>query len=359
ETRFDGDSQLSLQAIVNPQGRVKGVVQVLAKQDYQGSQQPSLEWAYIGWNATPELSIKLGRATTSLFLMSDYRNLFYAQTMVRPPPEVYNLNSISNLDGLHAVWQGALPTGALTLEAYAGQTTIKLAAGDADVDYMYGLSAQWNQGPWTVRGSLSANNLSFNSITGLAAAKSIADIPPNYCSNCASEVQANIKFNDISTHLASLGLIYDSGDWLFQSELAYRTADTIIVGDSAAAYAMLGYRINDWTPYVAIAHSKLYSDPLQLKAGPSAGAALKKQLNYLNASNFGRGVGDHTTLTLGVRWDLVKNMALKAQIDHLRYIHPEIGTSGGFASFPTSMLGTPSGFDGRVNVYTLNLDFIF
>ena len=60
---------------------------------------------------------------------------------------------------------------------------------------------------------------------------------------------------------------------------------------------------------------------------------------------------DQKTFTLGARWDFRRNMALKAQVDMIRgspesiYLRP-----------PNSI--TPQ-FDGRINVFSLTLDFAF
>ncbi|QZA77307.1 hypothetical protein K4H28_13600 [Deefgea tanakiae] len=359
ETRFDGDSQLSLQAIVNPRGVVKGVVQLLSKQDYQGSQAPQIEWAYLSWDASPELNIKLGRTIAPVLLMSDYRNVFYAQTMVRPPPEVYNVNSISNLDGISASWSRNLGEGELTLETYLGTTSIDFNAGSSDIHQMFGLSALWSEGPYKVRLGYSYNNATFNSVTGKKASQAIATLPVSQCSNCQTEIDTRVKFDRISNHITTLAVVYDHEQWLTQAELVYRQSQSITVGDVVAGYAMLGYRYGDFTPYLALAATHIRDDEMNLQAGSLATPAIKTQLNYLNQSRFGRGLGDHSTFTAGLRWDVGKNIALKTQIDYVNYRSSDIGSSGGLASFPTSLLGTPNGFDGSLMIYTLNLDFVF
>lgn len=359
ELRFDGDSQLSLQATINPQGALKGTVQVLYKQNYQGQMRAELEWAYLSWDATPELNIKLGRTVAPLFLMSDYRNLYYAQTLIRPLPEVYNLNAVSHLDGISALWQTGLSMGDLQLNAYYGKTNIELVSGDAEAKWMAGAYARWDYQGLTLRAGLSSNSFSYNAAAAKSASQLIASLPPSLCSNCQSEINSKVKFSDLRSTTLSLGLIYEQGPWLLQSELAARNSDSVTAGSPRAGYAIASYRWGDWTPSIFFAKTKSTEDGLNFVAGPAASAALQQRLAYLNASYFGRGFGDHTNLGLGLRWDFARNLALKLQVEHLNYDQAEIGASGGLVSYPTSLLGKPSGFDGKVNLYSLNLDFIF
>jgi len=58
---------------------------------------------------------------------------------------------------------------------------------------------------------------------------------------------------------------------------------------------------------------------------------------------------DQTTFTLGTRWDFRRNMALKAQVDFVR------GASDSLFLYPIS----DEAFDGKLNVYSVSLDFVF
>lgn len=57
---------------------------------------------------------------------------------------------------------------------------------------------------------------------------------------------------------------------------------------------------------------------------------------------------DQTTYTLGAR-DFRRDMALKAQVDMVR------GARDSIWLYPTST----AGFDGKLNIYSLALDFVF
>ena len=66
-------------------GKVKGVLQLLSKKTLENTYRPTVQWAYLDWQASRDLNLKLGRTVSPIFLLSDYSNLNYSQTMARPP----------------------------------------------------------------------------------------------------------------------------------------------------------------------------------------------------------------------------------------------------------------------------------
>ena len=63
-----------------------------------------------------------GNPTTGLpvFMISDYRNVGYANTMMRPPIEMYGQNIIENLDGADINWQHSFGDTNVTAQAVVG-----------------------------------------------------------------------------------------------------------------------------------------------------------------------------------------------------------------------------------------------
>jgi hypothetical protein len=76
--------------------------------------------------------------------------------------------------------------------------------------------------------------------------------------------------------------------------------------------------------------------------GVAINAALNRQLAALP---------EQSTVSLGARWDIVSNAALKVQWDHIR-----LG-SGSYGTFGNIQPGFPLG--GAVNVYSAVVDFVF
>jgi len=148
--------------------------------------------------------------------------------------------------------------------------------------------------------------------------------------------------------------MYDPGRWFAMSEWGTTDSQSVL-GKRTAWYASGGYRIGKFTPYVTYARTKSdsnTSDPgLTLSGLPPPLAGLAAGLNAgLNAS-LGSLVPVQKTISVGGRWDVAKNAALKLQFDQTR-----LG-----AGSPGTLINTQPGFQpgGRVNVFSATIDFVF
>ncbi|MBC3872455.1 porin [Undibacterium flavidum] len=358
EWRFDGDTQASIQATLNPHGKLKAVLQLISKKDINSSHKPTVEWAYVSYPITSEIDFKLGRTVAPIYLLSDYRNLAYAQTTVRPQSEVYQVNPISYQDGATARWERKIGSGMLQLEGFFGKANVSVALGEVDLDRVKGLSLKWSDGSWAVRGGFSKYNASLTAPTVAATIKSLTALPSVVCANCSTVIPSIASLSPITADISTLGVTYDDGTWIAQTEWTKRKSSSVVISSVSAWDVLGGYRYGDFTPYVGAGRYNTDQANPGLLPGPGAPAAFKAQLNYLNASYLGVGKGDRDVFTVGVRWDFAKNLALKAQLERIKMDSPEIGASS-YVQYPTSMLGKPNGFDGRVSMFTLNLDFVF
>ena len=150
-----------------------------------------------------------------------------------------------------------------------------------------------------------------------------------------------------------LGASYDPGNWFVMGEWGVTDSHSAL-GKRNAWYASGGYRLGKFTPYLTYAQTKAdsnTSDPgLTLSAlppflaGPAAG--LNAGLNAILAS-----IPVQNTISVGGRWDFMKNAALKLQFDHTRLGAGSAGT----------LINIQPGFQpgGKVNVFSATVDFVF
>jgi hypothetical protein len=109
-----------------------------------------------------------------------------------------------------------------------------------------------------------------------------------------------------------------------------------------------------FTPYVAYAHlhSEQRTDPgLDTTGFPPPQAAAAEQLNAGLNELLTAGAPSQRTLSIGVRWDFIKNAALKVQFDHVDIAPGSLGTFGNIQ--PDFRAGSD------VNLINVNLDFVF
>jgi hypothetical protein len=299
------DSKLGIQADVRVNDWLSGTVQVLSEQRDEAGIKAQFEWAFIRLQPLTGLNLRLGRTAPSVFMISDSRNVGYAQTMVRMPNEVYAINSLNRVTGVDASYRMQLAGQWLTVTATAGDGTIRTRGrGQLDTESVRGLNAVLE----TAVGNFRLGTIETDSIIPGAAVGQASDIKVPY-------------------QFSGVGYQYDEGRFLVVAEYVERKVKGFFEGfDAEGWYLMGGYRFGDLTPYVMIANTK--------------SAPLTKALN---------NAGDQRTVALGTRWDLVSGAALKLQLEH---IDPR-GTLG------SSFSATTSPPVAKTNVYSVALDFVF
>lgn len=362
ELRFDQDSLLAVQGNFRPAGPFNAAIQLISKKNISSSNKPRLQWAYIGWEPTPALNLKLGRSVAPLGLMSDYRDLYYAQITARPHGSVYYNNPITYNDGLTGLWEHGIGAGNLALEGYYGKTSVKVASGEADVPKQFGLSAKWMQGGLTLRLGASSIDVDFTPTPGGQAAGLLGAIKNaqalGLCSNCNAVYQDRLQ-TSIGNKAYSVAAVWEGGGYTLQGEFTKRKSDSMVIGSAQGWYLLGAKRFGDFTPYLVLGKLRPDNEPIGLVATPPATPSPQQRqilgaIAIANATNV-VGTYQRDQHAAGMRWDFYKNLALKFQWDYYKLKQPRWGSAGTVAY---SLADAPK-FDGRINAYSLNLDFIF
>lgn len=342
----DVDSVIAAQLTAQLAPRWSAMIQVVSKQRYDNSYLPGVEWANLKFQATPELSLRAGRVVMPSFLVSDDRQVGYAIPWVRPPLEVYSLVPITKNDGLDASYRVERHGATNTLQSNYGSLHTDGPAGQgSDARNQWGIYDTLEIGPLTVHTAYHQAHLSVSNLQGFFSA--FRDFgPPG--DRIANQYACDGKL----IPLRSLGVDYDPGSWFLMSEWA-RSDSHCFIGAQSGWYVSGGYRLGSFTPYLTTAALKAQSntsDPGLVPAGPPTLqrniAALDGQLNAVLAST-----GSENSVSAGLRWDFLKNMDLKFQVDR---IHPEDGSAG-------VLMYVQPGFrsGGDFYVYSMTLDFVF
>jgi len=356
--RLDGDSQLSTQLTVNPNGALRLVWQVLAKDDIVLRFRPRTEWLYLDWDPSVNLSLHAGRLALPVFQLSETRNVAYAQTNVRPYSSLYHLNPITKVDGLGAVWRQPVGEAELSLDWVHGRTQVDLSTGRVKASAINALAAQWKQGPWSVRLGRSDYRLDAQLPGTLAQLQALASGATG-CSNCAA-VLAERAPAHVRAAINTVGFNLELGRWSFNSEWMQRRSDSILVADADAWYAQLAHRQGAFTPFIGVGRTRFVEAPLgfQTRAGapPAAQAANAAFDRFLQSANGRR------SWQAGLRWDCAENLALKLHLEWLKNTQEiRLGQTGSISYPATPPIGNYQGpaWDGHVRVLSLNLDFVF
>lgn len=336
--RSSVDSIFGIQATAKFNDRLSFTAQGLARENARGQFGAEMAWAFAKFKATDNLSFRVGRIGAPVYMISDFRNVGYANTMIRPPAEVYRQVSFDSVDGADMLYQQSFGDTTVTGQVAVGNVD-SYVSEDATVSFKpaTALHLVVEHGPVTVRvgrafGKFTLNNsVTFNTL--LASLNRFG----------FSSVARELDITDVKGSFTSAGFTMDYKNFLVQSEYAVRRTDSRVAADSTSYYAMFGYRAGKFTPYYSYANAKqdgARTFPAIPSTGPlaalAAGAALAGQ------------AAQNDTHAIGVRWDVKKSVALKAQLDH---ITPKDG-HGGFVN-------PKPGFKGPVNVFAAGVDFVF
>jgi hypothetical protein len=303
------ESRLGVQAVVDFGSGFSVTAQELIKQ--RGSDEFSLgtEWLYLQYAPDSNLKFNLGRVAVATFLLSDSRNVGYAAPWFRAPNEVYSAGSVQTLDGGQVQWHSNLGPVRLGLQGSFGNTKLSYlqlgTVSEYNVKNMYNLSV-----------SLEYQSFLFR------VAQTTLNIPVALPLSPTDTLNFSLK-----DKFTSVGMQYDDGKAIVLAEWARRSdSDVPVIGVSAANnrewYVAGGWRFGKLTPLLIYGVSNPSNSLIQ------------------TAGRFG-------TWSASLRYDVVRNIALKAQVSR-----PQ-------AANDTYWVAADTTSSKRVNVYSLGADFVF
>jgi len=343
----DVDSLIGGQVTANFTPKLSAVLQLIAEQNYDNTYRPHVEWANIKYQLTPDFSVRAGRTLLPTFLLSDTRKVAYTYPWVRPPLEVYRLAPVTASDGVDASYQVRIGDTTNILQAHYGKSENRLPAGNSLIkaEQSWGLAYTGDYHAATVHIGYESTHLT------LDATKPIFDAFRQFGPEGIA-IADKYGVDDKPLSVITIGARYDPGKWFLMGEVGHLVTHSFF-GKATGWYLSGGYRFGKFTPYITYGEAKAdnLSDPgLNLSTlppplmGPAAGlnAVLNSLLSTKPVQN---------TLSIGGRWDFMRNAALKLQYDHTRI---GAGSSGVLSKLQP---GFQSG--GKVNVISANIDFVF
>ncbi len=297
---FENDSKIGLQLSARLTDKLSAVVQVISQHEYDNTFKPRLEWANVKYAFTPDFSVRVGRIELPTFLNSEYRNVGYAFPWVRLPVEMYNTQPLTNSDGADVAYR---------IAARGISNTVR---------FVYGYSVfHVNPGAFRTEGK---NILAFDDTVEIG----------NFTGHVGYQ-HASVKLPflaDQPVNVYSIAAAYDPGAWFVQAELARVTVEQVTPG-YISGYVTGGVRYAKATFFATYAQSHGLNRPTAIP-------------------NYNNGQRD---VSIGARWDVVKNIDLKLQFDHVWV--PSNSTGTFLNQQPGYQLGSGS------NVFSAALDFVF
>lgn len=335
-------SKLGLQVSGKFNSMFSATAQLLTKQTGDGNFTPELEWGFVKAQLMPSLALRVGRMGAPFFAVSDFRDVGYANTWLRPPQDVYGQVPLSHFDGADLFWQTNAGPATVNVQLYGGKSKSVFEHTDIDFSDLYGFNAtaEFDNGLTLrvghVETKLTVKSVALGQLVGLLRMTPFASV--------GNQLDATDKSGTFS----GVGLSYDSGNLLAMVEYTKRKTDSY-VPSTTGWYGTLGYRFGKFTPYVTV--SELKQDSSNVNNTIPAGVAIPgvtPDLRALVNGTLEAQSNRQKTTSLGVRWDAWRSIAVKAQYDRITPNGP-----GLFAN-PTPAFG-----HSNVNVYSVAVDFVF
>lgn len=332
-TTTNPDSKLGAQLNAVFNDKLSAVVQVVSQYQYDASFNPQIEWANVKFKPTSDLSLRVGRIALPAYLMSESRLVGYAHTWVRPPQEVYSILPLTSNDGVDISHRQQIGAVQNTVQAYYGTNKVKIAGGGtAEAKPSWGVNDTVEIGSLTLRAAY----------TSLEEDLTVASLAPLYAGMAAmgeTDMLEKYDTKNMKTSAVALGVMYDPGQWFVMSEFVDYKGDSILA-DSRSWYVAGGYRVGKFTPYVI--HSRVKADIEEETNGGFLNAGINATLYSVTPTQ--------TSTAVGLRYDVMKNVALKAQYDRLKTGDK---SNGRLKAYPGYVPGSSQ------DIVTVAVDFVF
>lgn len=344
---FEVDSRYGLQmdAIFTPV--LSATVQGIIREAEDGDPEAQLEWGFLRWLATDNLTFRLGRMSLPVYALSDFREVGHAYPWLRPPEDVYSQIPLRRFEGADVTLDTQWNQTFVRWQVFAGQARERIFENlEPDARNSLGASIVIERGPATVRLShvradvdVDSNNANVTQIRqGIAQAQAMVPSLAAIADDFAG-VRVPLTFSGVALNL-------DFTRVFAEVEYTQRRVDSW-VSDVDGISVAVGARFGRFRPYVHLSSLDEPEGDRRVNLPDDVGLdALEAGINGFYEPR------DQQTVGLGARWDVSPQVALKAQIDHVS--RDEIGIS---LLRLNADDGTDQGDD--VTLYSIVVDFIF
>lgn len=207
---------------------VDAVLQMTAKGYEANNFAEKAEWGFLRYQLNDDWMFRVGRMRTPTYMYSESSDVGFSYPWARLPLEAY-LIGFENYSGINANY--ALHTGNWLHEfqAYAGTNNQETHEALVNTRKQSGIAITSTIGAWTLR----------------VAHTYVGDV---------GITSPSIADTGIQVTYDSMGLRYDDGTWLASTEaISYEPRKSAPILGQTAGYFMLGRHVGKWMPYASYA----------------------------------------------------------------------------------------------------------
>lgn len=342
---------------------------------------PKLRMGYVRQQLGSDTAVRLGRMRSPLFYDSDVAEIGYAYLMSRAPIPVYvTPNNVTHLDGADVQWRHSVGNTAFLVQGYYGRNSYKhllyntgpVQETDVELHDIAGIALSAALPNLTLRAShtttsgytmrspqisqLNAGLAQMSAaLSGVAANPMLPAAMAQALTAQAQKVSGYTNPFDAKPIYTSIGFDSNLDAWRLMGEWMLLDTQGALTGKYAGYHLSVGYSIGAFTPYVSVARQLRTSPALDTSALAATGmnpmldgaitqlkAALDQSAQFADISM--------NSASVGMRWDVRQNMAIKVQYDRLETPN---NASPGYLTVSSLP------FNNKVNLFTVALDIAF
>lgn len=322
----DGDASLAWGGLLGLQldghftDQLGGAIQLVGRDRLDDSLDKSVEWAYLRYQFTPEWQLRMGRIGLDIYLLSEYRSVGFSYLWTRPPSEFYTTVPFQSFEGADLTWSRPVGGGQLRAKIYGGETSsdLKLQSGVIELNFspIYGVVLTWESDVWHWRVAATTNKVDepggyFPGLEPLG--QSLEQLAPLWPQ--AGELSGEMKVDGERYYYYGIGVGYNRDLWQVQAEVGRIESTVGFYPLINKGYLSLGRQVGPVTVFGVLAANQGDEERTIVSAPPPPLNMLQPQLQEQVQSLWdGLNVEQHT-VSLGLRWDVRYDLALKLQWD--------------------------------------------
>lgn len=313
QLNFQQDSMVGVQASLHANDQFEGIVQVVSRDTPDRDYRPAVTWAYLKYKPSEEFALRAGRLGIEMYLQGDSTEIGYANLMVRQPVIFYP----RTMEGIDSEVRLPVGNGIFRFKGMVGRSLGTMVSDVASYDTTgsrgWGTVLEYVWGDWTVRWSSCGTTFKHEAElpSGSALFNFLATAPNG------QEIVRSISMKGRKLRRDTLALAYNSGPLQGDVHLSHSSSQGW--NDTNGVWATIGYRIDQFTPYVAFSRQKTNTKTLATGI-PNGLSPETDAMNLFASQAQGAMRYNRSDLAVGIRHDFAPNMALKIQADHFRYL---------------------------------------
>lgn len=124
---FVNDSRYGINFRTQTSERLSGAAQLLGA-GRNNNFRMEVEWAYVNYDFTDSINMRVGKLNLQTFLLSDYIEVGYLYPWIRPPEEVYSFVPFRNFPGAELMHTARFGKNSLTSQIFMGSADVEIAS---------------------------------------------------------------------------------------------------------------------------------------------------------------------------------------------------------------------------------------